>query len=128
MAKQRRAYVLTETAALDFREAKRWSMARRGRKQTQAYFRALHEGAEHIAAHQAAIAKREDLTGETGLGAHPVGEHYLVYVPIDDERIAIVALIRQIRDVPEIIKANFFQLERALRAALRSEGGKPKPS
>lgn len=118
MARQRRSCVLTETAANDFREARRWSSARWGKKATSAYFRDLQHAAEHVAAHQAAIPARKELAHDRELGIYPVGEHYLVYVPLDGKRIAIVALIRQVRDVPAILKANHFQIQRALREAL----------
>ena len=124
MPKGRGAYVLTETAANDFREARRWSKARWGEQATKSYFRRLHEGAEYIAGHQTAIANRDDLTGHTNLGIYPVGEHYLVYVPIDKARIAVVALIRQVRDVPAILQANHFQIQRALNEALSESASK----
>jgi plasmid stabilization system protein ParE len=117
--KRRRSYVLTETAARDFREARRWSKARWGERTTRSYFQKLHDGAEYIAAHQTAIASRDELAGDTNLGAHPVGEHFLVYVPIDKNQTAIVALIRQIRDVPALLQANRFQIQRALNEALK---------
>ena len=77
-----------------------------------------HDGAEYIAAHQRAIAPRDDLTGNTELGVYPVGEHYLVYAPIGDTQIVIVALFRQTRDVPAILKANSFRIRRQRIAAL----------
>lgn len=114
MPKRRRSYVLTETAARDFRDARRWSQTRWGERATKAYFQRLHDGAEHIAAHQPAISGREELTGDTGLGLYPVGEHFLVYLPIDKTQIAVVALIRQVRDVRAILQANHFRIQRAL--------------
>lgn len=119
MPKRRSSYVLTETAARDFRDARHWSKVRWGDRATKAWFRRLHQGAEHIAAHQAAISSREELTGDPGLGIYPVGEHFLVYVPIDRKQIAIVALIRQVRDVRAILQVNHFQIQRALNEALR---------
>lgn len=119
MPKRRSSYVLTETAARDFREARRWSKARWGDRATKLYFRKLHDGAEYIAAHQTAISGRQELTGDTKLGIYPVGEHFLAYVPIDKARIAIVALIRQVRDVPAILQANHFQIQTALDEALK---------
>ena len=46
---------------------------------------------------------------------YPIREHYLVYVPIGKNNIVIVALIRQTRDVPAILKANGFQIQRQLK-------------
>jgi plasmid stabilization system protein ParE len=119
VSKRRRSYVLTETAARDFRDARRWSKDRWGDGATKAYFRKLHDGAEYIAAHQATISSRKELTGDTSLGIYAVGEHFLAYVPIDRSRIAIVALIRQVRDVTAILQANHFRIQRALNEALR---------
>lgn len=117
MSTRRKSYVLTRTAERDFREARRWSLARWGAKQTKLYFQRLHDAAEYIAEHQPAISRRDDLTDDENLGAYPAGEHYIVYAPLDDSQIAIVALIRQTRDVPAILQANSFRIRRALDAA-----------
>jgi plasmid stabilization system protein ParE len=117
--KRRRSYVLTETAARDFREARRWSKARWGDRTTRSYFQKLHNGAEYIAAHQTVISHRDELTEDTNLEVCPVGEHFLVSVSLDKTQIAIVALIRQIRDVPALLQANRFQIQRALNEALK---------
>ncbi len=124
MGKRDRPYVLTETTAADFRAAHRWSMARWGRQSTVRYFDELHTGAEYIAAHQEALQARDDLVGRTGLGAYPVGEHYIVYAPLDTTRIAIVSLLRQTRDVPAILEANSFQIKRQVAAAMEQVGKK----
>lgn len=118
MSNHRKSYILTATAARDFREARQWSIARWGKKRTKLYFQQLHDGAEYIATHQRAIAPRDDLTGNTELGVYPVGEHYLVYAPIGDTQIIIVALFRQTRDVPIILEANSYRIRRQLTAAL----------
>jgi plasmid stabilization system protein ParE len=118
VSNHRKSYILTATAARDIREARRWSVARWGKKRTKLYFQQLHDGAEYIATHQRAIAPRDDLTGNTELGVYPVGEHYLVYAPIGDTQIVIVALFRQTRDVPTILEANSYRIRRQLTAAL----------
>ncbi len=119
MSNRCKSYILTETAACDFREARRWSVARWGKKRTKSYFQQLHDGANYIATHQPAIAAKDDLIGNTDPGVYAVGEHYLVYVPMSDTQIIIVALIRQTRDVPAILKANSFQIRRQVTAALK---------
>lgn len=124
MPKRRRSYVLTETAARDFREARRWSKARWGDRTTRSYFQKLHNRAEYIAAHQTAISHRDELTEDSNLEVYPVGEHFLVYVPLDKTQIAIVALIRQIRDVPALLQANRFQIQRAMNEALKKFAAK----
>ncbi len=74
-------------------------VARWGAKQTKLYFQQLHDSAEYIAKHQRTISRRDDLTDHKSLSACPVGEHSIVYAPIDDSKIAIAALIRRALDV-----------------------------
>jgi hypothetical protein len=45
-----------------------------------------------------------------------VREHYLVYLPSSEtDQLIIVALIRQTRDVPSILRANNFLIKRQLK-------------
>jgi len=111
-------YILTQTAERDFKQAKVWSLSRWGKELTQTYFTDLHEGAEYIAANQSYLQNKDYLTGDTGLGVYAVREHYIVYVSTSPNEIIIVALIRQIRDVPNILKANYFMFKRELKAIL----------
>jgi len=111
MAKKKH-YFLTQTAERDFRQVKAWSLSRWGKVLTQTYFTDLHEGAEYIAAHQSSLQNKDYLTGSTGLNVYAVREHYIVYVSTSPTEIIIVALIRQIRDVPNILKANHFMFKR----------------
>ena len=113
-------YVLTKTAEKDFRQAKQWSLSRWGKAQTQQYFTDLHQGAEYIAQNQQAIADKDHLTAETGLGIYAVREHYIVYLPVREQYIIVVALIRQVRDVPEILRTNHYRIRREV-AALREK-------
>ena len=105
-------YILTRLAESDLYDAKTWSLSRWGSKLTQTYFSDLHEAAEYIALHHHKLKNREDLTGQTGLSIHPVREHYLVYLPINDQCIIIVAVIRQSRDVPQILGKAEFMIRR----------------
>lgn len=107
-------YTLTETAAQDFRDAKAWSLNRWGPDLTKRYFTDLHEAANHIAKNLDAHQKRDDLAGDTGLCIHPIREHYLIYVPDGNDHVIIVALIRQGRNVPDILRANAFKIHREL--------------
>ncbi|MFT4925087.1 MAG: plasmid stabilization system protein ParE [Phenylobacterium sp.] len=109
---KKRHYILTETAQRDFREAKKWSMSRWGKALTKQYFSSLHQTAEQLGQRQNSFTK---ITDDTGLKVYPVREHYLVYLPLDKELIAIVSLIRQTRDVPAIIEANEFAIRRELK-------------
>lgn len=111
MSGKTRHYILTETAERDFREARQWSLSRWGSELTKQYFTDLHQGAEALASRSAA----PKLTDACELGIHPIREHYLVYVPVSKNRIVVVALIRQTRDVPAILKANSFRVQQQLK-------------
>lgn len=116
MVAARRNYILTETAERDFRAARNWSMSRWGAEQTQQYFMDLHQSAEALAER---YSDRQLISDVGELGIHPVREHYLVYVPVSNNRIVIVALIRQTRDVPAILNANGFNIRRQLKAIMK---------
>ena len=118
---RKRHYSLTETAAHDFRIAKKWSLDRWGKALTKEYFEDLHNGVEYIALNQRTVQQRDDLTGNTGVCIHAVREHYVVYVPINDTEIVVLALIRQTRDVPKILKENAFKIAKELQAAKTDE-------
>jgi plasmid stabilization system protein ParE len=105
-------YILTASAERDFREARRWSLSRWGKELTEQYFSDLHESAQGIAQNHLPIHQGSKASE---LGIYPVREHYLVYVPISKNSIVIVALIRQTRDVPEILKTNGFKIRRQLK-------------
>jgi len=97
-------YVLTARAAQDLREARAWSLARWGKPLTDQYFADLHAGAQLISDNHASLRKRDELAAGTGLFLYPVREHYIVYEPIDANCTVIVAVIRQGRDVPSILR------------------------
>lgn len=97
-------YLLTARAAQDLREARAWSLARWGKQLTDRYFADLHAGAQYIAEHRSSLRSRDELAGGTALLLYPVREHYLVYEPIDANRVVIVSVIRQGRDVPAILR------------------------
>jgi plasmid stabilization system protein ParE len=101
---RRARYVLTARAAADLREARAWSRARWGKALTSRYFDELHEGAEFIADNLGVLHGRQELSAGISLLMYPVREHYIVYEPLADGFIAIVAVIRQGRDVPSILQ------------------------
>ncbi len=115
MAGKQRNYILTEIAESDFREARQWSLSRWGKELTKQYFSDLHACAESLSRNPARSTFMFQVSAAVELKIHPVREHYVVYVPIDSNRIAIVALIRQIRDVPAILNANSFMIQRQLK-------------
>ena len=94
MTEREPSYLLTETAESDFYDARNWSLERWGPDLAVIYFRDLHNAAEHVAANRESLAKKDHLTGMTGLGIYAAREHYLIYVPLGETQIAIVALIR----------------------------------
>jgi len=101
---RRARYVLTARAAADLREARAWSRARWGKELTSRYFDELHEGAQFIAEKPSTLRGRQELSAGTSLLVYPVREHYIVYEPLAEGFIAIVAVIRQGRDVPSILQ------------------------
>lgn len=101
---RQKGYVLTTRAAADLREARAWSRARWGKELTTRYFEDLHEGAQYIAENHASLRDRHELAGGTSLLLYPVREHYIVYEPLAARFIAIVAVIRQGRDIPAILQ------------------------
>jgi plasmid stabilization system protein ParE len=101
---RRARYVLTARAAADLRETRVWSRARWGKELTSRYFDDLHEGAQFIAENQSGLRGRQELSGRTSLFVYPVREHYIVYEPLAERFIAVVAVIRQGRDVPAILQ------------------------
>ena len=118
-------YVLTARAVQDLQEARAWSRARWGKKLTDQYFIDLHAGAQYIAEHHASLRGRDELAAGTGLLLYPVREHHLVYEPIDANCTAIVAVLRQGRDVPAILRKWGFQIRRELDE-IRSRAGAGK--
>ena len=119
----RKHYLLTARAAVDLREARRWSLARWGKVLTDRYFDDLHAAAQHIAENQESLRSRDELTAGTALLLYPVREHYIVYEPLSDRLIALVAVIRQERDVPAILQKWAAPIRRELadiRAAIRN--------
>jgi plasmid stabilization system protein ParE len=100
----RKSYVLTVRAEADLREARAWSRARWGKELTSRYFEDLHDGAQYIAENHASLRHRHDLAAGGALFLYPVREHYVVYEPLAERFIAIVAVIRQGRDIPAILQ------------------------
>ena len=100
----RSSYVLTARAAADLKEARAWSRARWGKELTARYFDDLHEAAQFIAENHESLRRRQEFGGGLALLLHPVREHYIVYEPLGEKLIAVVAVIRQGRDIPAILQ------------------------
>ncbi len=105
-------YLLASSAEADLQKAKQRSQARWGRELTREYFIDLDNAAEYVATHHEILCYREDLTGDTDLFIHPVREHYLIYLPIGKHYIIIVAVLRQSRNIPEILAKSVFMIHR----------------
>jgi plasmid stabilization system protein ParE len=101
---RRPSYVLTARAAADLKEARAWSRARWGTDLTAKYFGDLHEAAQFIAENHESLRRRQQFGEGLALLLHPVREHYIVYEPLGERLIAVVALIRQGRDIPAILQ------------------------
>jgi plasmid stabilization system protein ParE len=98
---RRKSYVLTVRAEADLREARAWSLSRWGKELTSRYFEDLHEGAPD---NHTSFGSRHRLAGGTSLFLYPVREHFIVYEPLTEKSIAVVAVIRQGRDIPTILQ------------------------
>jgi len=97
-------YVLTLRAANDLREARAWSRARWGKPLTRRYFEELHKGAQYVADNCHRLRAHDELSGGTLLHVYPIREHYLIYEPLNSDVIAIVAIVRQGRDLSAILR------------------------
>ncbi len=97
-------YVLTLKAASGLQEARAWSRARWGKSLTRRYFEDLHKAAQYVAENCHRLRPRNELVGDTPLHVYPVREHYLVYEPLNSDIVAVVAVIRQGRDLPAILR------------------------
>lgn len=75
-----------------------------GKELTNRYFEDLHQEAQYVAENYLALRVRHGLAGGTALFLHPVREHYIIYEPLAEKFIAIVAVIRQRRDIPTILR------------------------
>jgi plasmid stabilization system protein ParE len=113
-------YILTSTAEQDFRDAKIWSRKRWGAELTKQYFQNLHNAANDLAQNYQRYKSRDDLNGDTGLSIYAIREHYLIYIPLINDRIIIVALTRQVRDVPAILKTHAVHIKSEVSEILRT--------
>jgi len=106
------SYFLSPTAINQLRDHKKWSLAKFGRAVTKKYFQDIDKALQYIADNYKSFPIRPELTGESGLSIYPIREHYVIYVPMNNN-IHIAAVLRQTQDVPNIINegAAIFQRE-----------------
>ena len=113
-----RNYVLTPGAVDDIREIADWSSEHWGKERTVKYLAESHEGLEYIAANFKVFEKseaRSNLSGGTGLLLYPVNKHFIAFIPIGEQSIAVAAVIRQGRDIPAILQKDGFAIRRDLK-------------
>jgi|CXWL01.1.fsa_nt_gi plasmid stabilization system protein ParE len=107
-------YILTPTARNHLREAKIWSRTRWGEELTTQYFYDLEKVALHLATNHHQSANRQEFSEKSGLNAYPVREHYIIYTPLNNQKIVIVAFIRQTRDIPALLNKYAYLFKREL--------------
>lgn len=118
-------YTLTDQAKNDLQEAVEWSLNRWNVALTDQYFEDLHKAAQFIAENQSILRTRTELSGDTGLCIYPVREHYIIYLPYSNEHIIIVSIIRQVRDIPTILKKRKHEIRQSVLEIMnRIENGK----
>ncbi len=111
-------YLLTLGAVDDIREVGDWSLQHWGKEKTVEYLTDLHQGLEFLAENFKTFENnktREDLSGGTGLLLYPINKHYVVFVAIDEQTIAVAAVIRQGRDIANILQKDAFAIRRELQ-------------
>lgn len=116
----RKYYTLTERAAEDLAALTNWSLIRWGEDLTDKYLEDLHEGTERIAKSYKSLRSRSELAAGTGVSIYPIREHYVIFHPVGKEHIVILALLRQGRDIPNILRANSVRIERELKDIRRN--------
>jgi plasmid stabilization system protein ParE len=85
------------------------------------YFHDLHEATQELAEHPNRFQSREELDGGTGIKLHAVRQHILAYERVNAHTVAIVAVLRQDRDIPNILRKGAYMISRELKA-LRDRG------
>lgn len=108
-------YRLTTGAAQDIREIADWSLERWGRDRTVRYLTEMHERLLFLAANFKMFESNTthgDLSGGSGLHLYPVNKHYVVFLPLGEQSIAVAAVIRQGRDIPAILQKDGFAFRR----------------
>ena len=114
------SYILTPTARQHLREAKVWSLTRWGEKLTKNYFNDLEKAAIFVANNHANLRKHSDISKNLELGLYPVREHYLVFLPLSRDKVVIVDVIRQGRDIPALLGKYGMLIQREIEQIQKS--------
>lgn len=112
-------YQLTQTAERDFRAAKYWSQKRWGKDLTKQYFQDVHDTVNNIAQNPERYARRGELATPNNVQVVGVREHYVVYVPIKENFIIVVAFMRQVRDIPTILETHAEHIQKEVQSILK---------
>ena len=101
-------YILTSEARRHLRALKANSIKRYGKVRTAEYLQVLHDGLQYAAINpQKLPAKSQErmaMTGETDLMLHHIGRHYVAFKFIDQDTIAIGAILGDTMDIPNRLK------------------------
>ena len=94
------SYILTPAALKDMRRIGIEGRARWGDERTAVYMRDLKRGFQHIADRHDALPERPKLTAASGLRLHRVGRHYIVFIVLTPDHVAITSVLHDHMDVP----------------------------
>ncbi len=102
----RAKYLLTRTAAEQYRRIIIETANRFGVSHAQKYRAALRDGFKKIAANQVIPLSphREELADGTGFYIHLIGHHYVVIVSVESKAIIIAAIFHERMDIPSRLK------------------------
>lgn len=95
-----------------------WSLTRWGNDLTDKYLDDIHNGVEWIAKNQNSIGSRPSLMAGSGLSVYPIREHYVIFYPVAKAHIIIIAIMRQGRDIPDILRKSSVHIERELKVII----------
>ncbi|MET0155787.1 MAG: hypothetical protein ABW189_06775 [Rickettsiales bacterium] len=90
-------------------------MSRWGKEATAQYFRDIDKVAVAPGRNNGNSALRHELTDDGNVKVYPAREHYIVYCETGNGSIAILAFIRQGRNVPELLKKYAYVFNREMR-------------
>lgn len=93
-------YHITPLAGEHMRSIARDGIRRWGIAQALAYTEQLERGVQHIADRHHALPERAKLTGASGLRLHRVGRHYIVFIVLTPDHVAITSVLHDHMDVP----------------------------
>lgn len=90
---------MTPLAARHVRKIARDSQAQWGKSRAITYIAALQASFQHIADRHDAIPKRTRLTGRLNLRLHRTGSHYIAFVVLNSDHVAITSILHERMDV-----------------------------